>query len=85
MSDSEQEEQAPQAKVRAPNRHRFKNIAQRIDEVRGSSASCCRVAGSLLAAAVLLLLPGHWQQQHMPPAAPAYNMFGAELTAKVAM
>jgi hypothetical protein len=59
MSDSEQEEQAPQAKVRAPNRHRFKTVSQRIDEVRNRSARCCSSLGNLLAAALLLLLqPG---------------------------
>jgi hypothetical protein len=59
MSDSEQEEQAPQAKVRAPNRHRFKTVSQRIDEVRTSARHAAGSLGNLLAAALLLLLqPG---------------------------
>eukprot|EP00775_Hariotina_reticulata_P008461 gene8461-8645_t len=33
MSDSDEELRAPAAKVRAPNRHKFKTIAERIDEV----------------------------------------------------
>jgi hypothetical protein len=56
MSDSEQEQEAPKVKVRAPNRHRFKTIGQRIDEVRESSEMCFGVAGSLMAAAAELLL-----------------------------
>lgn len=39
MSDSDEELVPEAAKVRAPNRHRFKTVSERIDEVVASIAT----------------------------------------------
>jgi hypothetical protein len=63
MSDSDEELRPPTAKPRAQNRHKFKKIAERIDEVRKSRLSCnLQVAGALLlpVAIRLAISSGAW-------------------------